>query len=78
MLALGGLEAVLLMAFFWLVSAWVFYMIIKAAVRNGMLEADEVREGRRRRDGSRPYVGPTSEALRRRVDEGRTRDTLDD
>jgi hypothetical protein len=27
----------------WIVSAWVFYMIVKAAVRNGILEADAER-----------------------------------
>jgi hypothetical protein len=28
----------------WLISVWVFYMIIKAAVRNGILEADAERK----------------------------------
>jgi multisubunit Na+/H+ antiporter MnhG subunit len=36
----GSVEALVLMVFFWVVSAWVFYMIIKAAVRNGILEAE--------------------------------------
>ena len=33
----------------WLVSAWVFYMLVKAAVRNGILEADDARARRVRR-----------------------------
>lgn len=68
----GGVEMLILTVVFWLVSVWVFYMIIKAAVRNGILEADAQRDRPRR-----PRTGPTSERLQRQVEEGRLRDTLD-
>lgn len=68
----GGVEMLILTVVFWLVSVWVFYMIIKAAVRNGILEADAQRDHPRR-----PRTGPTNERLQRQVEEGRLRDTLD-
>lgn len=68
----GSVEMLVLTLVFWFVSVWVFYMIIKAAVRNGILEADHVRQSPKQ-----PRVGHTSERLQKRIDEGRTRDTLD-
>lgn len=43
----GSLEILILTVVFWLVSVWAFYMIVKAAVRNGILEADARRQGQR-------------------------------
>jgi heme/copper-type cytochrome/quinol oxidase subunit 2 len=43
----GGVEMLVLTVVFWLVSVWVFYMVIKAAVRNGILEAEARRRGPR-------------------------------
>ena len=37
------MEGMLFFVGLWIVSAWVFYMIVKAAVRNGILEADAER-----------------------------------
>lgn len=37
------IAALLGFAFFGVLVAWVFYMIVKAAVRNGLLEADVAR-----------------------------------
>lgn len=68
----GGVEMLILTVAFWIVSVWVFYMIVKAAVRNGILEADAQRDRPRH-----PPAGPSSERLQRRVEEGRLRDTLD-
>jgi hypothetical protein len=39
----GSAEALVFMIVLWVLSAWVFYMIVKAAVRNGILEADAAR-----------------------------------
>lgn len=53
----GGFEFVILTVLFWVVTVWVFYMVIKAAVRNGILEADKAREARLRR-ASDPSAAP--------------------
>jgi hypothetical protein len=37
------MEGMFFVVALWLVSAWVFYMLVKAAVRNGILEADDAR-----------------------------------
>lgn len=58
----GGAEMLVLTVVFWLVSVWVFYMIIKAAVRNGILEADA-----QRRSPKRPYANLTNEELKARI-----------
>lgn len=49
MVAFGSIGALLLVVVMWVVSAWVVYMIVKAAVRNGILEAAAIRA---RRDGA--------------------------
>lgn len=69
MLDLGGAEVVLFTVVLWVLCAWVFYMIVKAAVRNGMLEADEIREGRRRRNSQRPYANLTHDEIKARIAE---------
>lgn len=64
----SGLEMLTVTVLFWLVSLWMFYMIIKAAVRNGILEADA-----RRRNPSRPYADLSNEEIQRRLAEHRAR-----
>ena len=60
----GGAEMLVVTVVFWLVSAWVFYMIVKAAVRNGILEADA-----QRRSPKRPYANLTHAELQARIAE---------
>jgi hypothetical protein len=44
----SGVDQMLIVILIWLVTAWVFYMLVKAAVRNGILEADDARARRAR------------------------------
>ncbi|GGO86820.1 hypothetical protein GCM10011584_09960 [Nocardioides phosphati] len=65
----GSVEILVLTVFFWFVSVWVFYMIIKAAVRNGILEADA-----QRRSPRRPYANLTYDEIQQRIAEHRAQE----
>lgn len=69
----SGAEMLVVTVFFWLVSVWVFYMVIKAAVRNGILEADA-----RRRSPSRPYANLSNAEVQQRVAEHRAAQPTDE